>query len=79
MAKYIHSTSKRYLHSKKRSRTGAAGTFKRAIDFVLERVSANFTTVERVYGAEFPAWGTPLGANYDQTKVTKTNRNPSIS
>ena len=45
-----------------------------------KRKSANFETVERLFGADFPAFGASLGTNYDHTTgvISKTNRAKAI-
>lgn len=80
MAKYTHSTPKRYTVSKARSRTNNAGTFERDTSLLRTRVrdASKFKTAERIFGPAFPAFGAPLGVSYDQTDITKTNRNPSV-
>ena len=49
----------------------------RALDI---RKSANHTTVERQFGADFPKFGASLGAAYDSAKgvISKTKRAESV-
>ena len=83
MAVYTHSTAERYTHgstNRVQSVKGArATTFSRATSNLRtrKRVAANFKTAERIYGADFPKFGAPLGVSYDQTDITKTDRNPA--
>jgi hypothetical protein len=49
----------------------------RALDI---RKSANHTTVERQFGADFPKFGASLGTAYDSANgiISKTNRAESV-
>jgi len=63
----------KYIHSKTAIVRKVAGLRTR------KRVAANFKTLERIFGEFFPSFGSSLGTSYDQTSISKTNRNPSIT
>ncbi len=75
----------RYIHSKPSTKTKShrgnqpARILNRRIQSLRPRirVAAEFITRERIYSAEFPAYGAPLGALYDGTGISKANRNPT--
>lgn len=76
MAKYTHDTAKYVNDNRRRGGAFAKATTKLR---TRKRVAANFVTAERIFGSAFPAFGAPLGTAYDQTNITKTNRNPSVA
>ncbi len=68
----------KYLHSGSQRQVKTPFLRKMPLLRTRKRLSAFFSTREKAFSAEFPAFGATLGVDYDGVDITKANRASSI-